>query len=68
MSLLDRLYVNTETQLSVSVPTGIVAWAYELNWVAVLSCILILGQIGLLVPKYIKMFKDWKTKRHGAEE
>lgn len=63
MSMLDRIYVNTETQLGVAVPTGIVAWASGLNWVAILSCILIVGQIGLLIPKYIKVFQEWRAKR-----
>jgi hypothetical protein len=68
MTLLDKLYVNIETQLGVSVPTGLVAWALELNWVVVLSCILITGQIGLLIPKYIEVYRKWKERRRGTKE
>jgi hypothetical protein len=65
--LLDTLYVNTELQIGVSGSNGVMAWVLGINWLALLSFVLVIGQIGLLVPKYWKVYLEWKAKR-GVEK
>lgn len=37
------------------------------EWVAVLTIVYFILQIGLLVPKYILMYKTWKEKKRGKQ-
>lgn len=63
MSNIDKFFVNPETQLTTTLAIGGAGYAITLNeFVALLTAILLIGQLGLLVIKYYKTWKEWKQR------
>lgn len=66
MSILER-FTAPETQASIS-GTMVTGYALTLNEViGILTVIVLLGQAGLMAPKYYKLIKDWFNK-DGTKE
>lgn len=61
--LFDKLFHTPETQATITVGSGVL-WHLTLNaWIGILTVALLLGQLGLLVVKYIHVYMEWKKKR-----
>lgn len=60
--------IDTEEKAAAAKATigigGAVTYHMTLNeWVAIITILYLILQIGLLTPKYWQMFKDWKAAR-----
>lgn len=67
-NLFDKLFHTPETQATITVGSG-AAYLLTLNeWIGILTVALLVGQLGLLVVKYIHVYKEWKAKKRGTKK
>ncbi|HVI51498.1 MAG TPA: hypothetical protein VM661_09835 [Candidatus Sulfotelmatobacter sp.] len=55
--------MSEEYNIGLRVSPAIGGAAFSLNeWVAIITIIYVLLQVGLLVPKYVRLFRQWMAR------
>ncbi len=65
--LLEKAWHSPETQASVTTGLGLTYFLTLQDWIAALTILLLVGQLGLLAVKYYKVWKEWRG-RHGTKK
>jgi hypothetical protein len=65
--MLEKVWHTPETQASVTTGLGLTYFLTLQEWIAALTIVLLVGQLGLLAVKYYKVWLEWRAKR-GTKE